>query len=89
MRRAVEVGGVKCALGDIVALDAPDRDADDDEDDAAQPEQAPLAQLQALWQTASKAKMAQVRAVVLLTQTGLRGAGWTHRRTVLLMVAGG
>ena len=49
---------MECALGDIVTLDVPDRDEGADGDE--QPEQAPLAQLQALWQTASKAKMAQV-----------------------------
>lgn len=62
--RAVEVGGVVCALGDIVTLDAPDKDEDDD---AKQPEQAHLAQLQALWQMGAKAKMAQVCGHVLAT----------------------
>ena len=48
--RGVKLGGLQVAVGDIVALTS------DDEDDS----DVQLALLQALWQTASKAKMMQV-----------------------------
>lgn len=48
--RGVKLGGLQVAVGDIVAL------AGDEEDEG----DLQLALLQALWQTASKAKMMQV-----------------------------
>ncbi len=50
--RGVKLGEEKVALGDIVALSG-----DDDEESDLQ-----FALLQALWQTASKAKMMQVNS---------------------------
>ncbi|BDA51554.1 DNA (cytosine-5)-methyltransferase 1B [Coccomyxa sp. Obi] len=62
--RGVKLGGLQVAVGDIVAL------ASDDEDDS----DLQLALLQALWQTASKAKMMQVRLLVRGADTVLGDA---------------
>ncbi len=63
MRSAVKVGGVECALGDVVALAGLGEAHDEeDEEEGAQPE---LGLLQALWQGAAKAKMMQARPLAL------------------------